>query len=458
MPQRRHRYYLLSLGCSKNTVDSQSMAQLLEGAGLRGVDDPARAGVLIVNTCGFIESARQESIEALSELAALKRDGQLLIAAGCLSQRYGQALVQEVPGLDGVIGTRRWMDIVDLVSRLRRRRHPEPLYHLPDEAATVGADERGVLRAARQGASAYLKIADGCRRPCAFCAIPMIKGTAVSRPPAAILDEARRLRDMGVKELILIAQDLTDYGHDLGLKDGLAHLLEELVKAVPDMPWIRLMYAYPGAVTARLIDLMADTPQILPYLDIPLQHGHRATLLRMRRPANVDWVYRTIETMRARMPDLAIRTTFIVGYPGETEAEFEALLAFMAAERFDKVGIFAYSREDGTHAAALPDQVPVEVTAQRYERAMQIQQSISLTRNVEQVGRTLEVLLEGSAQGLSIGRSYRDAPEIDGLVLIPGEHEPGQFVQARVTGAQEYDLVAEILLTRPGIDVKRGAG
>ena len=452
MTQHNDAYFLLSLGCAKNTVDSRGMAQLLEEAGMHGSGDPQSAGVLIVNTCGFIESARRESIEALRELAARKAPEQLLIAAGCLSQRYGEVLVKEVPGLDGVIGTRRWMDIVDLVRRLRARRHPEPLYHLPDEARTVGRDEKGVLRAARQGASAYLKIADGCRRPCAFCAIPAIKGTAVSRPMAAVLDEARRLRDEGVREIILIAQDLTDYGHDLGMKDGLAQLLEALIKAVPDVPWIRLMYAYPGAVTPRLIDVMASSPQILPYLDIPLQHGHRDTLLRMRRPANVEWVHRTLATMREKMPDLAIRTTFIVGYPGETEAEFEALLQFVADLQFDRVGAFTYSYEVGTPSAALPGHVPEAVKAERRERLMALQQDISLTRNQALVGRTLDVLIEGYGQAedeagqmlddvISVGRSYRDAPEIDGYVFIEGELPVGEIVPVRITGAMVYDLV-----------------
>jgi ribosomal protein S12 methylthiotransferase len=452
MPQRRHNtYYLLSLGCAKNTVDSHGMAQLLDGAGLRGVDDPRAAEVLIVNTCGFIESARRESLEALKELAASRRPGQMLIAAGCLSQRYGAALAKDVPGLDGIIGTRRWMDIVDLVRRLRARPHPEPLYHLPDSATTVGADERGVLRAAPQGASAYLKIADGCRRPCAFCAIPAIKGTAVSRPMETILDEARRLRDSGVQEVILIAQDLTDYGHDLGLKDGLAQLLESLAQAVPDLPWVRLMYAYPGAVTPRLIDVMAGSQQILPYLDIPLQHGHRDTLLRMRRPANVEWVYRTLETMRARIPRLAIRTTFIVGYPGETEAEFQALLDFVNDLQFDRVGVFTYSFEAGTPSADLPGHLPEAVKEERRARLMELQQSISLAKNQALVGQTLDVLIEGRAQAeaedgstlddvISIGRSFRDAPEIDGYVLVEGSAPIGQIVPVRITGAMVYDL------------------
>ncbi len=455
MTHRSDNYYLLSLGCAKNTVDSQSMAQLLDEAGMQGVGDPDTAEVLIVNTCGFIADARQESIDALNELAARKAGGQLLIAAGCLSQRYGSSLVQEVPGLDGVIGTRRWMDIVDLVRRLRDHRHPEPLYHLPEEAATVGADEKGAFRVARQGASAYLKIADGCRRPCAFCAIPAIKGTAVSRPVAAIVEDAARLRDSGVQEIVLIAQDLTDYGHDLGQRDGLAQLLEAMVAVVPDLPWIRLMYAYPGAVTPRLIDLMADTPQILPYLDMPLQHAHRDTLLRMRRPANVDWVYRTIGAMRDKMPHLAIRTTFIVGYPGETEDEFTALLDFVQDLQFDRVGVFTYSYEVGTPSATQANHVPDALKQERLERLMALQQSISLARNQALTGQTLDVLVEGYGEAtddegqaldemISVGRSYRDAPEIDGYVFIEGQLPVGEIVPVRISGAMVYDLVGTV--------------
>ena len=347
-PAQNDNYFLLSLGCSKNTVDSESMAQLLERQGMRGVGAPDAAEVLIVNTCGFINSAKQESIDALRQLAESKQPEQRLIAAGCLSQRYGAALAQEVPGLDGIIGTRRWMDIFDLITRLRKRKHPQPLYHLPDEARVVGRDEGGVLRASVQGASAYLKIADGCRRPCAFCAIPTIKGTAVSRPLDSIVAEAVHLQDMGVKEIMLIAQDSTDFGYDLGMRDGLAQLLDAIVEAAPDIPWLRIMYAYPGYVTPRLMETMARHPQVLPYLDIPLQHGHRETLKRMRRPAKVEWVYDTIGRLRDLMPDLAVRTTFIVGYPGETEDEFQALLDMMRELQFDRVGAFTYSYEPGT--------------------------------------------------------------------------------------------------------------
>ncbi len=457
---RKDKYFLVSLGCAKNTVDSESMAQILNTSGMRGVGDPESAEVLIVNTCGFIDAAKQESIDALRELAATKRGDQMVIAAGCLSQRYGDALVQEVPGLDGVIGTRRWMDIFDLITRLRKRKHPAPLYHLPDEAKVVGLDERGVLRASVQGASAYLKIADGCRRPCAFCAIPRIKGTAVSRPPDAIVAEALRLQAMGVKEVMLIAQDSTDYGYDLGMRDGLAQLLDAIVEAAPAIPWLRVMYAYPGYVTPRLMEAMARHRQVLPYLDIPLQHGHRETLKRMKRPAKVEWVYQTIGKLRELMPELAVRTTFIVGYPGETEDEFQGLLQMVRDLEFDRVGAFQYSYELGTPSATLPHQVDDAVKAERYQRLMELQSAISLKKNQALSGKTLEILVEGHGMGedetgaetgdvISLGRSYRDAPEIDGYVLVEGDLPIGEIVPVRVTGATTYDLLATVEAQAP---------
>ena len=263
------------------------MAQLMTHSGYQLVNNPDQAAVIIVNTCGFIGPAKQESLQVLSDLAEIKSQDQLLIAAGCLTQRYGAEVAQQVPGIDGILGTRRWMDIVDVVQSLRAEKHPLPTYHLPD-APTVGKDERGALRVAVQGASAYIKVADGCRRPCAFCAIPLIKGTAVSRPVDSILEEALTLQDLGIRELILIAQDTTDYGHDLGMKNGLAQLLEKMATALEagssgetGVDWIRIMYAYPGYVTDRLIEVMAAYPQIVPYLDMPLQHAHPATLRRM---------------------------------------------------------------------------------------------------------------------------------------------------------------------------------
>jgi ribosomal protein S12 methylthiotransferase len=436
----KNTFHLVSLGCAKNTVDSDSMAQLLIRDGYRAVEDPSRAHVLIVNTCGFIGPAKEESIHVLRELAEGKRKSQILIAAGCLTQRYGSEVALKVPGIDGVLGTRRWMDIVQVVRDLRKGPHPEPLYHLPDEAKTVGKDEHEVLRVSVAGASAYLKIADGCRRPCAFCAIPLIKGTAVSRPIDMIVHEARQLHDAGVRELILIAQDTTDYGHDLGIKEGLAVLLEQLTDGVPDMDWIRVMYAYPGYVTDRLIEVMATRKQVLPYLDMPLQHAHPKTLYRMRRPSNIDWVHRTLGKMRAAIPNLAIRTTFIVGYPGETEEEFQALMDFVREIRFDRVGTFQFSFEPGTTSEPLGDPIPAEVKQERYERLMELQQGISLQVNQSHVGKTLDVLVEGRDKGIAIGRSYRDAPEIDGMVFIEREMPIGEIVPVKITGAMAYDL------------------
>ncbi|MEO5887929.1 MAG: 30S ribosomal protein S12 methylthiotransferase RimO [Anaerolineales bacterium] len=440
----KNTFHLVSLGCAKNTVDSDSMAQLLLRDGYHSVDDPARANVLIVNTCGFIGPAKEESINVLRELAEGKLENQILIAAGCLTQRYGSEVALKVPGIDGVLGTRRWMDIVQVVREVRKGPHPEPLYHLPEEAKTVGTDEHEALRVSVAGASAYIKIADGCRRPCAFCAIPLIKGTAVSRPVESIINEARRLRDKGVRELILIAQDTTDYGHDLGMKEGLAILLEQLTDSVPDMDWIRIMYAFPGYVTDRLIEVMATHKQVLPYLDMPLQHAHPKTLYRMRRPSNIDWVHRTLGKMRAAIPDLAIRTTFIVGYPGETEEEYQALVDFVQEMRFDRVGTFQFSFEPGTTSELLGDPVPAEIKQERFERLMELQQGISMQVNQSYVGKTLDVLVEGRDKGISIGRSYRDAPEIDGLVFIEGDAKIGELVPVRISGAMAYDLTGVI--------------
>src|SRR4026209_163021 len=440
----KNTFHLVSLGCAKNTVDSDSMAQLLLRDGYHSVDSPDRANILIVNTCGFIGPAKQESINVLRELAEGKRNNQILIAAGCLTQRYGAEVAEKVPGIDGVLGTRRWMDIVQVVRELRKGPHPEPLYHLP-EARTVGVDEHNALRASVAGSSAYLKVADGCRRPCAFCAIPLIKGTAVSRPLDVIVDEARRLRDAGVRELILIAQDTTDYGHDLGIKNGLALLLEQLTDSVPDMDWIRVMYAFPGYVTDRLIEVMSTRKQLLPYLDMPLQHAHPKTLYRMRRPSNIDWVHRTLGKMRSAIPNLAIRTTFIVGYPGEKEEEYQALVDIVQEIRFDRVGTFQFSFEPGTTSEPLGDPIPAEVKQARYERLMELQQGISLQVNQSYVGKTLDVLVEGRDKGIAIGRSYRDAPEIDGLVFIEGDAKIGSIVPVRITGAMAYDLTGALV-------------
>ena len=425
------------------------MASLLQASGYIPTDRAGEAGVLIVNTCGFISPARQESLDMLAELARKKRKGQMLIAAGCLTQRYGEMVAQQVPGIDGILGTRRWMDIVDLVAQLNGRQRNEngylnPLYHLPD-APTVGTDEKGVIRAARQGGSAYIKIADGCRRPCAFCAIPLIKGTAVSRPMDNIVQEARDLHKSGVEEILLIAQDTTDYGHDLGIKEGLSVLLERLTEEVPELPWIRVLYAYPGYVTERLMQVMAEKPQIVPYLDMPLQHAHPMTLRRMRRPANMEWVYSTLSKMRSIIPGLALRTTFIVGYPGETEEEFQTLLDFVEEIKFDHVGVFPFSFEPGTTSEPLGDPISQELKEERLQRLVTVQEKISLTRNQSFVGQTQQVLIEGYNDGISVGRAYHDAPEIDGMVFVEGEARVGQIIPVQITGAMVHDLTARLI-------------
>ena len=443
-------FYLLSLGCPKNLVDSEGIATLLRRAGYAPAPSPEAADLLIVNTCGFIESAREESREILRELARTKQPGQRIIAAGCYSQRCPNELIEAIPSIDGLIGTRRWMDIVDLIEQLEdeveHRPPPNPICHVPD-VERMGQDTRGIVRAAIQGGSAYLKIAEGCRRACAFCAIPLIKGPTVSRPPDAILTDARQLAEYGVKEIILIAQDITDYGHDLQIEDGLEKLLEQLLTAVPDIPWIRLMYTFPGYVTESLIQLMASEPQILPYLDMPLQHADQRILRSMRRPNDITSVRQTLANIRRKVPQVALRTTFIVGYPGEDETAYQNLIHFVQAVQFDHVGVFSYSFEPGTPAEHLGNPIPGQVKTERIEHLMAVQAEISLDRNQKFIGKTLDVLIEGVDQEnqISIGRSYRDAPEIDGLVLIEDAAPIGEMVRVKINSAITHDLVGRLV-------------
>ena len=433
------QYWLINLGCPKNAVDGEAMALRLSAAGHRPAKSQRSADLLIVNTCGFIAAARSESLATLRQLAAEKLPRQLLIAAGCLAEREGAELARRIPGVDAYLGTRHWSQIVPLVEEAMRARGRHPV-HLP---AGAPGDVVAPMERRAAGATAYIKIADGCDAPCAFCAIPRIKGPQRSKPREAILAEARALVHQGAREAILIAQDTTAYGRDLGDTAGLATLLPEILAAAPELTWLRVMYAYPQHIDRRLIDALASDPRIAHYLDLPLQHAHPEVLRRMRRPHDVERIARLVEDLRAAIADIALRTTFIVGFPGETEQEFEALLAFLQAMRFDRVGIFTYSREKGTPAADMPGQVPPHVRRERYERAMALQQGISRARNAEQVGRTLPVLIEGAQNGLSLGRSYRDAPEIDGLVLVDGMHQAGSFVPVQITGAMEYDLAGK---------------
>lgn len=451
----RQIYHLVTLGCPKNEVDSDGMEMLLRQADFGVSADAGRADVLIVNTCGFLEAAKEESIGVLQGLADGKRRDQMLIAAGCLAQRNGQEVLERVPKVDGLLGTRRWMDVVELIKQVRggpeqRQLQRYSLLGEPDETFV-----QAVPRPPVSGGSAYLKISDGCNAPCAFCTIPSFKGKLRSRPVEALVDEANALVEAGAKELVIVAQDTTDFGRDQGEPDSLPRLLSALCNRTGDaLKWVRLMYAYPGHVSDGLIEVMASQEKVVPYLDMPLQHGDPRTLRRMRRPSRLEMVYDHVDKLRAAMPDIALRTTFIVGYPGETEEEFQGLLKFAQAMEFDKVGAFPFSPEPGTPAAALPDPVPEEEKEERYGRLMEVQQPISLRKNQEQVGKVLDILVEGqgeiadSGAPLLMGRSYRDAPEVDGLVLVPGiaDAPAGTILEVHINGALEYDLVGEPLI------------
>jgi ribosomal protein S12 methylthiotransferase len=433
-------FYLESLGCAKNSVDSSSMASILDHQGFTQVTKPSQAKYLIVNTCGFIQTAREESIEILQTLGKKKHPDQKLIAAGCMTELHRGELQRKVPQIDGFLSTLNWMQILRVLEEIEASLFDSSNDKTKQDDNTH--PEKDIPRVAIQGGSAYIKIADGCRRGCAFCSIPLIKGPNQSRSPDQIVKDAKILSIEGVKEIILIAQDTTDYGSDLGLKDGLANLLLQLTKSVPEIPWIRIMYAFPGAVSDKLIEIMASHPQVLHYFDIPLQHANVDILRNMKRPFDLNWIRKTIGNMRDAMPDLAVRSTFIVGYPGETEKAFEDLLLFLEEMQFDHVGAFTYSREAGTPAYPLGDPIPEKEKESRLQRLMEKQAAISLAKNQQWIGKRLQILVEGYDSGISIGRSYRDAPEIDGLVITEGKAKMGEMVTARITGAMTHDLTA----------------
>ena len=430
-------FHIISLGCAKNTVDADSMATLLSRAGYQLVPSHKQAHIIIINTCGFIDIAKDESYSTLAKFASRKKPWQVLIAAGCLTQRYGDEIQHRVPGIDAIIGTRNWMGIVELANNLCDSKAGS--FGVSSDK-TAPSSEDDTHRFAVQGASAYLKIADGCSRACAFCAIPTIKGPAVSRHIEAVISDAKQLQAMGAREIVLIAQNSTDYGHDLGMHNGLAHLLTEMTKAIPNVDWLRIMYAFPGFVTDELIQVMATHKQIVPYLDMPLQHAHPDVLRRMHRPANIEWVYKTLDKMRKSIPRLALRSTFIVGYPNESEQEFQTLLDFIDEIRFDKLGTFKFSFEAGTPSEALGDNIPESLKEERLKRLMEKQQQISLKHNQEFIGKQLDVLVEGTGDGISVGRCYRDSPEVDGLVLIKSVVPVGRIIPVHITEAMPYDM------------------
>ena len=434
------RYHLVTLGCPKNDVDSAHLARLLEGGELVPVADPGEADAIIVNTCGFIEQSQAQSMAAVRELAAAKREGQVLIVAGCMTQLYGRQVKEETPGIDHVFGVGQWHEVARLLQV-----DVDAIYDIPESNVRV------------EGPSAYLKISDGCDAPCTFCVIPKIKGGLRSAPAGLLVREARRLVEAGAKELVLVGQDTTAWGEDLGMPvgSGLPGLLRMLSEAVGPETWLRLMYAYPSRVTPELIATMAELPNVVHYLDVPLQHGSEAVLRRMKRPHNLERVYRFIEELRRAMPDIVLRTSFIAGFPGETEAEFEELLAFARAVEFDHAGCFTYSRQQWTGAYEMEGQVPDEVKAERRARFMEQQQAISARRAARFIGRTLELLVEGEGEdedGMPVvaGRTYREAPEVDGLVFARGRARPGERVRVAIEDASEYDLFGRVVPERGG--------
>lgn len=435
---------MVSLGCAKNQTDSETMLGILAERGHRLVADPKAADVIVVNTCGFIESAKQESIDTLLEMAQYK-DGRckILIAAGCLAERYHNEILQELPEVDAVVGTGDYDKIAEVVEQALGGARPL-LYGNMDRTP-----EEGLPRVLTTPAyTAYLKIADGCDNRCTYCAIPMIRGRFRSRRIEDIVAEARELAAAGVKELILIAQDTTRYGADLYGEYALDRLLEELC-TVEGIYWIRVHYYYTEAVTERLIDVMAAHEQICNYVDMPVQHINDTILRRMARRTNRAEIEEKIRMIREKMPDVTIRTSLIVGFPGETEEQFEELYQFVKDVRFDRLGAFAYSQEEGTPAAAFEGQVAEDVKAARLEQLMALQQEISRARNQEKIGTELEVLVEGYDAGnyLYFGRSRGDSIGVDSTVYFAArdEVEIGSFVRVRILDADAYDLTGEQL-------------
>jgi len=433
---KKYKIGLVSLGCPKNQVDAEQMLGVLAGSGFEITPEQKDADIIVVNTCGFIESAKEESIEAILDAARMKSEGRCskVIVAGCLSQRYRGELLKELPEADAVIGTGEIARIGEICRTALGKKEqlldvsaPAMVYGLP-RLSTTPRHYR------------YLKIAEGCSNRCSFCAIPLIRGTFTSRPAASILSEARQLADEGAKEVILLAQDSTAY-RDNG-KD-LASLLRSLCR-VRGIEWIRLMYAYPGRIGTDLMDVMAGEEKVCKYLDLPIQHFDDAVLASMNRRSTSKDIRKTVAQLRRRVPGIALRTSLIVGFPGETAAAFKRLLAYIKEAEFEHLGVFTYSPEESTPAAAFDQSVPPEIAAGRLDRIMRAQARISLKKNRALIGSKQRVLIDGMEDMALIGRMATQAPEIDGVVyLSETEAEPGAFMDVVITDAKEYDLMGE---------------
>ncbi len=436
------RVGMIGLGCAKNLVDGEVMLGHLERAGAIVTADPTEADVVVVNTCGFIIDAKRESIEAILEVAEAKKAGRVrrLVVSGCMAQAYAEELQKEVPEIDAFVGLDELERVVEAVRGELDR-------HLPDQRGALRLYDHSNPRLVSTRGYAFLKVAEGCDNPCTFCHIPRMRGSFRSRRVADLVNEGRALVEQGVQELVLIAQDTTRYGEDLGLVHGLRVLLEAIA-AGTDAPWIRFLYAYPATLDHGLFELMAAQPRIVPYLDIPLQHASRSVLKAMRRGGDARTYRAMIERARAVVPDLAVRSTFIVGFPGEGEREFDELLDFVAGAELDHVGVFSYSWQEENPGAALGDPVPEEVKEERRARLMEAQQEISWRRNQALVGRRLPALVEGALEEMELltaARLARHAPQIDGRLLInDGTAMAGALVEVEVTEAHPYDVVGRV--------------
>ena len=433
---------LVSLGCAKNRVDSENMLGMLREKGYEIVSDPAEADILFVNTCGFIEAAKEESIDAIFEMAQYKKAGRAkkLYVTGCLAQRYPEALMSEIPEIDGILGVAEYARLFEML-----------------EAGDAGMKPCYTANGARflntprvlttPGYSAYVKISDGCDNRCTYCAIPLIRGGYSSRPFDDIVDECRKLADDGVTEITLIAQDTSRYGCDFGDRHYMLPELLEAVSAIEGVHWVRVLYCYPDSTEDRLLDAIQKLPKVAPYLDLPLQHIDDDLLRRMNRRGSSEWIKSRLEECRKR--GILVRTTMIVGFPGETDQQFETLLDFVKAARFDRLGAFTYSAEEGTPAAAMPGQIDEEVKQARLDQLMMLQQSISMEINQVRIGSVCEVLVDGFDEetGRFYGRSLLEAPESDGCIWLDGDATltPGDYVNVRITGADAYDLEGEVV-------------
>ena len=428
-----------SLGCAKNLIDSEQMVALVAAAGHTIVDDPTAAEAAVVNTCAFIDAAQQEAIDKILELAQLKQNGGLkrLIVTGCLPERYQGDILKELPEIDAVLGTGSFPEIVQAIET------PQLHYaSFVDKNAPLPELDRYVTT----GPSwAYIKVADGCDNRCAYCVIPSIRGKYRSRPLQAVVDEARGLAQGGIQELILVAQNLTHYGRDFRDGTNLVTLLKELA-AIDGIHWIRLHYMYPHEMTDELIDYIAAEPKICKYLDIPLQHVNDSILRRMRRPENKQIILDLLQKLRERIPGVVIRTSLIVGLPGEGEAEFNELAEFLQQQRLPRVGVFTFSPQEGTPAYEMTDRCSEEEAEARRDRIMAAQQDIMDEYDAEQIGKVFEVLCEGFDGVYFTGRRFADSPEVDEEVLFTGEDaQPGQFVSVRITAAEDGCLIGEMI-------------